>query len=157
MNSRIVLIMVIAVVALASGWSGRGMVLSQHATDSGADSTASDGPCPRGTQPLYWKAPMDPSYVREAPGKSPMGMDLVPECPSVANSAPEGAVVIDAATVQNIGVRTAPVERRDLSRSVRAAGRVAYDERRVVHVHTKVHLTVEGDAGGELAPPPAFS
>ena len=115
MNSRIVLIMVIAVVALASGWWGRGMVLSQHATDSGADSTASDGPCPRDAQPLYWKAPMDPSYVREAPGKSPMGMDLVPECPSVANSAPEGAVVIDAATVQNIGVRTAPVERREPS------------------------------------------
>ncbi len=143
MNSRIVLIMVIAVVALASGWWGRGMVLSQHATDSGADSTASDEPCPRGAQPLYWKAPMDPSYVREAPGKSPMGMDLVPECPSVANSAPEGAVVIDAATVQNIGVRTAPVERRDLSRAVRAVGRVAYDERRVVHVHTKVQGWIE--------------
>ena len=86
---------------------------------------------------------MDPSYVREAPGKSPMGMDLVPECPSVANSAPEGAVVIDAATVQNIGVRTAPVERRDLSRAVRAVGRVAYDERRVVHVHTKVQGWIE--------------
>ena len=119
------------------------MVLSQHATDSGADSTASDGPCPRDAQPLYWKAPMDPSYVREAPGKSPMGMDLVPECPSLASSAPEGAVVIDAATVQNIGVRTAPVERRDLSRAVRAVGRVAYDERRVAHVHTKVQGWIE--------------
>ncbi len=27
---------------------------------------------------LYWVAPMDPSYRRDAPGKSPMGMDLVP-------------------------------------------------------------------------------
>lgn len=27
---------------------------------------------------LYWKAPMDPNYRRDEPGKSPMGMDLVP-------------------------------------------------------------------------------
>ncbi|MDA8965564.1 efflux RND transporter periplasmic adaptor subunit [Pseudomonadales bacterium] len=26
----------------------------------------------------YWVAPMDPNYRRDAPGKSPMGMDLVP-------------------------------------------------------------------------------
>ena len=29
-------------------------------------------------QPLYWVAPMDPNYRRDEPGKSPMGMDLVP-------------------------------------------------------------------------------
>jgi Cu(I)/Ag(I) efflux system membrane fusion protein len=27
---------------------------------------------------LYWVAPMDPAYRRDQPGKSPMGMDLVP-------------------------------------------------------------------------------
>ncbi|WP_126452702.1 efflux RND transporter periplasmic adaptor subunit [Sulfuriflexus mobilis] len=27
---------------------------------------------------LYWVAPMDPNYRRDEPGKSPMGMDLVP-------------------------------------------------------------------------------
>lgn len=86
---------------------------------------------------------MDPTYVRDKPGKSPMGMDLVPECPSDAGGAPEGTVVIDAATVQNIGVRTTPVERRDLARSIRAVGRVAYDERRVAHVHTKIQGWVE--------------
>ncbi|MBR9984721.1 MAG: hypothetical protein KFF68_02315, partial [Desulfosarcina sp.] len=26
----------------------------------------------------YWAAPMDPTYIRNEPGKSPMGMDLVP-------------------------------------------------------------------------------
>jgi Cu(I)/Ag(I) efflux system membrane fusion protein/cobalt-zinc-cadmium efflux system membrane fusion protein len=111
--------------------------------DSGAESSSADGPCPGGAEPLYWKAPMDPNYVRESPGKSPMGMELVPECPGAENAAPEGAVIIDSATVQNIGVRTATVERRDLSRAVRAVGRVAYDERRVVHVHTKVQGWIE--------------
>ncbi len=27
---------------------------------------------------LYWQAPMDPNYKMDKPGKSPMGMDLVP-------------------------------------------------------------------------------
>ncbi len=27
---------------------------------------------------LYWVAPMDPNYHSDEPGKSPMGMDLVP-------------------------------------------------------------------------------
>ena len=29
-------------------------------------------------KPLYWVAPMDPNYRRDGPGKSPMGMDLIP-------------------------------------------------------------------------------
>jgi len=86
---------------------------------------------------------MDPTFVRDEPGKSPMGMPLVPECPGSAGAAPEGVVIIDPATVQNMGVRTATVERRDLARIVRAVGRVAYDERRVAHVHTKVQGWVE--------------
>ena len=27
---------------------------------------------------LYWQAPMDPNYTSDKPGKSPMGMDLIP-------------------------------------------------------------------------------
>ena len=33
---------------------------------------------PTEKQILYWVAPMDPDYRRDEPGKSPMGMDLVP-------------------------------------------------------------------------------
>ena len=29
-------------------------------------------------KPLYWVAPMDPNFRRDQPGKSPMGMDLIP-------------------------------------------------------------------------------
>jgi len=144
MNTRHLLITAATLLlALAAGWWGRGFIDREHASVS-ASPAASDGPCPGGAAPRYWKAPMDPTYVRDAPGKSPMGMDLVPECPVTASGdVPDGAVVIDAATVQNIGVRTAPVERHDLTRSVRAVGRVAYDERRVAHVHTKVQGWVE--------------
>ena len=34
-------------------------------------------------EPLYWVAPMDASYRRDRPGKSPMGMDLVPVYPEL--------------------------------------------------------------------------
>ena len=84
---------------------------------------------------------MDPTYVRDQPGKSPMGMDLVPVCPDQA--ALGSGVRIDPATVQSMGVRLAPAVRRDLSRKVRAVGRVGYDERLVEHVHTKVQGWVE--------------
>ena len=26
----------------------------------------------------YWTAPMDPTFISDKPGKSPMGMDLIP-------------------------------------------------------------------------------
>ena len=143
MNQRILFIALIAGISLTAGWWGRGLAPMQHTTQPNQEDITSDGPCPGGADPIYWKAPMDPTYMRDAPGKSPMGMDLVPECPEELKTAPEGAVLIDAATIQNIGVRTAQVVRRDLSRSVRAVGRVAFDERRVTHVHTKVQGWIE--------------
>jgi RND family efflux transporter MFP subunit len=131
-------------VALAVGWWGRELFSPPHEPDAeGTTPAESEGPCPGGAQPLHWRAPMDRGYVRNEPGKSPMGMDLVPVCPADGADAPEETVRIDPATVQNIGVRTAPVETRDLSRTIRAVGRVAYDERLVAHVHTKVQGWVE--------------
>jgi hypothetical protein len=86
---------------------------------------------------------MDPTYVREEPGKSPMGMDLVPVCGDAADTGDAGAVRISPNMIQRIGVRTGRVERRDLARRVRAVGRVDYDERLVDHVHTKIQGWVE--------------
>jgi multidrug efflux pump subunit AcrA (membrane-fusion protein) len=131
----------LAVVAAAGGW----WVGSRNAP-SGSPSpgeTAAAGPCPGGAQALYWKAPMDPTYVRDEPGKSPMGMDLVAVCPGGGAALGTGGIQIDPALVQNMGVRIESVARRDLSRRVRAVGRVDYDERRVDHVHTKIQGWIE--------------
>jgi len=142
MTTRMLPIAVSLVVALALGWWGRGLFAPAMPAPAQGDA-ASDTACPDGAKPTHWKAPMDPAYVRDAPGKSPMGMDLVPVCPSPGGAAREGTVAIDPQTIQNIGVRTQTVTRRDLSRSIRAVGRVATDERRVAHVHTKVQGWVE--------------
>lgn len=89
----------------------------------------------------YWRAPMDPTYVSEKPGKSPMGMDLIPVYEGEAVE--PGTVLIDPVTVQNIGVRSVKVEKKLLHKTIRTIGRVDYDEKRVFHVHTKVEGWVE--------------
>jgi len=59
---------------------------------------------------LYYRAPMDPTYISPKPGKSPMGMDLIPVYKGEETF---GATVkINPSTVQNIGVRTAKAMRQ---------------------------------------------
>lgn len=91
----------------------------------------------------YWQAPMDPTYIRNEPGKSPMGMDLIPVYESGDENLEAGTVKIDPVTAQNIGVRTARVERQVLTKTIRTVGRVDYDEKRVHHVNTKIEGWVE--------------
>ena len=47
----------------------------------------------------YWVAPMNPSFVSDAPGKSPMGMDLVPVYADAAPGIQTGVVSIDPVVV----------------------------------------------------------
>ena len=90
---------------------------------------------------LYWVAPMDPNYRREEPGKSPMGMDLVPV---YANAAGDGnSVSIKPAMLQSLGVRTALVERGKLWRLINAVGYVAFDERKLSHLHLRTEGWIE--------------
>ena len=77
---------------------------------------------------LYWQAPMDPSFVSDRPGTSPMGMDLVPVYADAAGDLPPGTVRIDPTFAQNIGVRTEPVERRDISLTIRTVGTLAHND-----------------------------
>jgi Cu(I)/Ag(I) efflux system membrane fusion protein/cobalt-zinc-cadmium efflux system membrane fusion protein len=142
---RWIVMLLLPLVGIGLGWWVHDALDSSgpSSPEPGSVSTVDAGPCPRGGEPLYWKAPMDPTYVRDRPGKSPMGMDLVPACPGEGEAVAAGTIRVDPRVVQNIGVRTMHVERRDLSRTIRAVGRVSYDERLVSHVHTKVQGWVE--------------
>jgi Cu(I)/Ag(I) efflux system membrane fusion protein/cobalt-zinc-cadmium efflux system membrane fusion protein len=90
---------------------------------------------------LYWQAPMDPTYISPKPGKSPMGMDLIPVYEG--EEAFGSTVKINPVIEQNIGVRTAIVERRDLTRVIRTIGNLDYDEARVGYVQTKFSGWIE--------------
>ncbi len=107
-----------------------------------ADQPAATTTGPAGERKIaYWRAPMDANYTAEGPGKSPMGMDLIPVYEDELSQS--GTVTIDPVTVQNIGVRTATVLRRPLDRIVRTVGRVDYDETRISDVNTKIAGWVE--------------
>jgi multidrug efflux pump subunit AcrA (membrane-fusion protein) len=103
---------VVVFVALAAGlgWLARG----RWGGAVGSDGTA-ESPCPGGAKPLYWQAPMTPGYRSDKPGKSPMGMDLVPVCPA-EEGASSGQIRVSPVIEQSIGVKTRPVARRDLAR-----------------------------------------
>ena len=96
-------------------------------------------------EPLYWVAPMDPNYKRDKPGKSPMGMDLIPVYADsgTAEDAGPGTVRISPDVVNNLGVRTARVERAPLHSEIKTVGYVQYDEDRLVHIHARVEGWVE--------------
>ncbi|UTA47116.1 efflux RND transporter periplasmic adaptor subunit [Simiduia sp. 21SJ11W-1] len=100
--------------------------------------------------PLYWVAPMDPNYRRDGPGKSPMGMDLVPVY-ETETEAP-GTVTISPEVELNIGVRTDTARARSLSARITTVGYVGYDEDKLVHLHPRVagwieklYVKAEGD------------
>ncbi len=85
---------------------------------------------------LYWVAPMDPNYRRDKSGKSPMGMDLVPVYAD-SSGGDADVIRINPAVVQNLGVRTAEVKRGTLWRRIDTVGYVAFDERKLSHVHLR--------------------
>lgn len=94
-------------------------------------------------QVIYWRAPMDPNYVSDKPGRSPMGMELVPVYADESASTSVHAIQIDPVTIQNMGIRTTTVERGSLSRTVRTVGHVDYDEQGVTFIDTKFSGWIE--------------
>ena len=114
-------------------------LVGRSSIDSGAGAGGStDG----SREVLYWVAPMDSNYRRDEPGKSPMGMDLVPVYADEVDNQP-GVVKIDPTVVNNLGVRTGTAERSDLARRIETVGYVTYDEDTVQHVHTRVDGWIE--------------
>jgi len=92
----------------------------------------------------YYVAPMDPTYIRNEPGKSPMGMDLVPVYEEQGEEKePASTIRIDPVTMQNMGVRLGRVERKPLIKDIRTVGFIEYDETRIFTVNTKFNGWIE--------------
>ena len=89
----------------------------------------------------YWVAPMDANYRRDKPGKSPMGMDLVPVYEDEGGE--EGVVKISPVVQNNLGVRISGVKRGKLDREISTVGYISFDEEKLSHLHTRVEGWVE--------------
>ncbi len=125
-----VLIVVVAAGAAAVGWWWR---------DAQPDAAASS---PTRMQDerriLYYRNPMDASITSKQPAKDSMGMDYIPVyADGDGAQAAQGGVRIDARVAQNLGVRTARVERRTLARSLHAPGTVMADEGALSHFNPR--------------------
>lgn len=97
-------------------------------------------------KPLYWVAPMDPNFKRDKPGLSPMGMDLVPVYADGDNGGGKdspGTIRINPNVVNNLGVKTAKVQRKALDVTIKTVGYVQYNEDTLVHVHPRVEGWIE--------------
>ncbi|PKI15874.1 efflux RND transporter periplasmic adaptor subunit [Colwellia sp. 12G3] len=97
-------------------------------------------------KPLYWVAPMDANYQRDKPGKSPMGMDLIPYYDNQSsNEKNEGAgtIKISPSVINNLGVRTTRAKIQSLQTKINTVGYVTYDEDKLVHIHPRVQGWVD--------------
>lgn len=94
---------------------------------------------------LYWVAPMDPDFRRDKPGKSPMGMDLVPFYAGKSGSANDspGTIFVTPDVENNLGVKTAEVERRHLNSDINAFATVGFNENEMVSIHSVISGWIE--------------
>ncbi|KAF7764253.1 Cu(I)/Ag(I) efflux system membrane protein CusB/SilB [Pseudoalteromonas citrea] len=136
MNSKVALVIGASLGAVLSYFT-----VSWVGLNTASDIVLNDGP----PQPLYWVAPMDDNYRRDKPGLSPMGMDLVPVYANEgaqASTSP-GTITINPAVINNLGVRTAPVQFKARQQHIETVGYVQYDQESMVHIHPRVEGWVE--------------
>jgi Cu(I)/Ag(I) efflux system membrane fusion protein len=88
--------------------------------------------------------PMHPQIVKDEPGNCPIcGMKLVKKLMD-PDEGRRPEVALRAAVIQNMGVRTAKVERGTLWKYIRTVGRVEYDETSLAHIHPRAEGWIEG-------------
>ena len=90
---------------------------------------------------LYYRNPMDPSIVSDHPQKDEMGMEYVPVYEDETSS--RGIVKIDPSVVQNMNVKTIPVEVKKLSSHVITNGVLKTNETQDYIVTTRVNGYVQ--------------
>lgn len=103
---------------------------------------------------LYYVDPMHPAYKSDRPGVAPdCGMTLepvyadgpagTPSATTTAPAVPAGAIRLSPERQQLIGVKYETVRREGTTRGIRTVGKVAADETRIGHVHTRIEGWIE--------------
>jgi len=139
----------VATAATGYWWGQRqGSVADDSAAATAATGTATDTAAPpAAAKParkiLYYRNPMGLPDTSPTPKKDPMGMDYIAVYEDDAPASGGSDIKISPDRVQKLGVRTELVHRHRLDRSVRAAGRVEVDERRVFAIAPKFEGWVE--------------
>ncbi len=127
-------------VGIAAGvgyWAG-----GQKKVGAGDTAASPTAAAPAGKKLLYYRNPMGLPDTSPTPKKDSMGMDYIP----VYEGEDEGGgneVKVSTAKVQKLGVKVEAAGLRELTRPIRAAGRIEIDERRLHNVAPKFEGWVE--------------
>lgn len=125
-------------------WLGDDGPRPQASSSGMSHDAASHAEAPGGERKIkYWRAPMDPTFISDAPGKSPMGMDLIPVYEGEEEDLAPGTIRIDPVFVQNIGVVSQELERTEIPFTVRTVGTLAYNDSQISWVTTKYEGWIE--------------
>lgn len=153
--------------ALVAGAGGYWLGNKGAASHDGSGTTVAAGAVSPGDAPkkerklLYYRNPMGLPDTSPTPKKDPMGMDYIPVFEGGEENEPASAnqVKISTEKVQKLGVRTEAAQLRALDKTVRAAGRVEPDERRIYAISPKfegyverLHVNVTGQPVGKGQP-----
>ena len=131
----------LAIDALAqSDHAGHGTAPAAPAVATPATEPAPAVPVPGARRVLYYRNPMGLPDTSPVPKKDAMGMAYVPV---YADEDTSGTVAVSADKIQTLGVRTEPATLRAMTRSVRAVGAVAVDERNEYQVAPRFEAWIE--------------
>lgn len=130
-------IAVLASLGLGTGWLLSGvakkMLSGGAATETGGVGAGHDAT--KG-EVAFWKSSMIPNFVSPKPGMDPMGMELIPVYKSELGQ--EKLITLTRATMQNMDLRTAPVERDVATQVIRTVGQIDYAEPRLYNLTLKI-------------------
>ena len=93
----------------------------------------------------YWRAPMDPNEIYDKPGKSKMGMDLVPV---YSDGVPESDLTISISPQikQAIGLISQHPQLKSVKREIETNGVVKFDQTKVYHMTLKLNGWIESSS-----------
>lgn len=139
----------LAVFALGAVGAGSYWLGTRSHAPASSDAVATAASAPKARKLLYYRNPMGLPDTSPTPKKDPMGMDYVAvyegedESAAGGEAASPNLVRIGTEKIQKLGVRTEAAALRTLGKTVRAAGRVEPDERRIYAVTAKFEGYVE--------------
>ncbi len=139
MNKKIFIYTALIVIGAALGVGGY-YFYAGGASIQGTSSTKSEtnqkSETAKKRKVLFWRAPMNPNEIHDAPGKSSMGMELIPVYANASGAA--GVVSVSPVMIQDMNVKTAIVKSGELNADVLTNGILDPDEQKEYVATTKI-------------------
>ena len=136
MTKKFITYTVLIIIGALIGSGGFYLFTGESAATATNQPTASTENKSNGKKILYWRAPMNPNEIYDHPGKSNMGMDLVPVYAD--DSGESGVVSISPVMQQNMNVKIETVKSGMLNPEVFTNGILQTDEQREYVATTKI-------------------